>query len=495
MLQHTMVDQLRLNAGSFPDRPAIARAGASEDSLTYAQALDRVLRLATAVRRAADGSPVAILERNGPDAVLAFFACQLAGEPALPVNNLLAAPEIDYILDDSSAGVLLHGAEFDGVLDTLSPRRRPEPICSATLTGDADPWESFAPSDPSEPFIIGYTSGTTGFPKGAVYDGQGMYVQYLRWAHQFGLTSDTTVLTPGPMFHNSYGGLSILALLVGATNRVMTSFDAGTACDELAGRCTWAFLVPSMLTQIIDEWRGRGRPPLAAARFVLSSGSAADPALLDEAFDAFPNAVVGEAYGWSEGGWVTYEAKTRGAVVPQCVGRPMLGADVALFAPDGSRCPAGETGEIGVRNVTPFLGYVNPASRLESSADGRHLLSGDIGRFTEDGRLLVVDRKKDIIVTGGENVASGEVERVLADHPAVRETAVVGRPDPRWGEAVTAVVARTPDREVGEDELRAHCRARLAAYKVPKRFEFVPELPRNSMGKVQKFLLRASEAS
>jgi acyl-CoA synthetase (AMP-forming)/AMP-acid ligase II len=488
LLRHTLVEQLRLNAAAFGDRPALSVVGGPE--LTYAQAYHRTLLLATAIRRHADGSPVAILQRNGVDAVLAYFACQLAGVPALPVNNVLTAPEVDYILDDSSAGVLLHGPGFDHLLAALKPRRTPVAVPTATLSGEADDWDGFTPSAVTDPFIIGYTSGTTGFPKGAVYDGEGMYVQYLRWSVHFGINAASTLLTPGPMFHNSYGGLSILALMTGATNRIMTTFDARAACDELARRCTFAFLVPSMLTQVLAEWRERGRPPLSALRLMLSSGAAVDARLLDDAFDAFPEAVVAEAYGWSEGGWVTYEAKARGAVLPQSVGYPMVGADVALFADDGTRRGAGETGEIGVRNVTPFLGYVNAASPLETSADGRYLLSGDIGRYAEDGRLLVVDRKKDIIVTGGENVASGEVERVLTAHPAVREAAVVGRPDPRWGEAVTAVVALEPGAEVDEDALRAHCRASLAAYKVPKRVEWTAALPRNSMGKVQKFLLR-----
>jgi acyl-CoA synthetase (AMP-forming)/AMP-acid ligase II len=250
-----------------------------------------------------------------------------------------------------------------------------------------------------------------------------------------------------------------------------------------------------MLAQVLRSWRDAGRPPLGSLRRLLSSGSAVDPAQLAEAFEAFPDALVTEAYGWSEGGWVTYEAKQRDAIVPQSVGHPMVGADVALFDLDGACCGPGETGEIGVRNVTPFRGYVNPASPLDTSADGRYLLSGDIGRFAPDGRLLLVDRKKDIIVTGGENVASGEVERVLAAHPRVLDVAVVGRADERWGEAVTAIVVLEPGGAAPDaDALRAHCRERLAPYKVPKRIEFAAALPRNSMGKVQKFLLREPAA-
>jgi acyl-CoA synthetase (AMP-forming)/AMP-acid ligase II len=206
MLQHTLAEQLRFNAASFPERPALQVVAGPE--LTYAEALDRTLVLATAIRERSDGSPVAILHRNGPDAALSFLACQLAGVPAVPVNNVLTPSEMDYLLDDSSVGVLLHGPEFTHLVPALSPARKPAAVCSADLGGPAQPWEAFTASDPAAPFIIGYTSGTTGFPKGAVYDGEGMYVQYLRWAVHFGLDADSTLLTAGPMFHNSYGGLS-----------------------------------------------------------------------------------------------------------------------------------------------------------------------------------------------------------------------------------------------------------------------------------------------
>jgi acyl-CoA synthetase (AMP-forming)/AMP-acid ligase II len=489
MLQHTLVEQLQFNAEAFPDRPALHVIGSSE--LTYRAALDRTLTLASIIRRHVDGSPAALLQRNGADSVLSILACQLAGVAAVPINPVLTPSEIEFILDDASVGIILHEDELGELVRGLSPDRRPAVVSTSTVHPSTEPWGSFTPSAPGDPFIIGYTSGTTGFPKGAVYDGEGMYVQYLRWALHFGLDADSTLLTGGPMFHNSYGGLSLLSLMLGATNRVMTSFDPAVACHELGEHCTFAFLVPSMLIQVLRAWDAAGRAPLTSLTTLLSSGAPVDPADLDAAFEAFPNAAICEAYGWSEGGWVTFERKQRGGVVAQCVGFPMVGADIGLFAEDGGPSPAGATGEIGVRNVTPFRGYINPSSPLETSADGRYLLSGDLGRHLGDGRLLVVDRKKDIIVTGGENVASGEVERVLAAHPSVRDVAVVGRPDARWGEAVTAVVVIAEDGDcIGDEELRAYCRERLAGYKTPKRFEFVEALPRNSMGKLQKFLLR-----
>jgi acyl-CoA synthetase (AMP-forming)/AMP-acid ligase II len=488
MLRHTLVEQLRFNAEAFGQRPALQVVGGPE--LTYRDALERTIALAAAIRERSDGSAVAVLRRNGPDSALAFLACQLAGVAALPVNPMLAPPEIEYLLNDSSAGLLVHSADCADLVASLPGENRPVTLCTDDVDNQSVSWDSFTPSDPSDPFVIGYTSGTTGFPKGAVYDGDSMYIQYLRWAVHFELNENSRLLIAGPMFHNSYGGLSVLSLMLGATSRILTSFDADTACAELGQHCTFAFLVPSMLTQILRAWRAGGRPPLNSLRRLLSSGAAVNPVDLEAAFEAFPQAVVSEAYGWSEGGWVTHETKQRGAVVSHCVGHPMVGAEVALFGDDGHRCGPAETGEIGVRNITPFKGYLNPNARAETSADGRFLLSGDIGRFLPDGRLLVVDRKKDIIVTGGENVASGEVERVLLAYPQVLDAAVVGRPDERWGEAVTAVIVWQPGSDGDDRVLREHCAQNLARYKIPKHFEFVDSLPRNSMGKVQKFLLR-----
>lgn len=162
MLQHSLVEQLRFNAEAVPDRPALQVVDGPE--LTYADALDRALALATAIRCQSDGSPVAVLQRNGPDAVLALLACQLAGVAALPVNPVLTPSEIDYILDDSAAGVLLHGEDFTGLLPALAPARRLVPVCTSTLDIAAESWGSFTPSAPADPFVIGYTSGTTGFP-------------------------------------------------------------------------------------------------------------------------------------------------------------------------------------------------------------------------------------------------------------------------------------------------------------------------------------------
>lgn len=489
VLQHAVVDQVRRNAMAFGERVAIEEVGGA--SYTYAECWRRVVGLADALAGVPERDGlriVVLLLPNGADATLAQLACQLAGCVAVPVNGALAVREIDAIAADAGATtVLAAGDQLDVVTRLETPMRLID--CGAVPTPAEAP-ERSAAVDGSAPMAVGYTSGTTGLPKGAVFSHDAIFARFLRWGWQFGLTGDHTVLTAGPMFHMSYGGLSMMALLVGARLRIMPRFDAATACTELRDRCTFAFLVPTMIGAVLDEWARRGRAPLAAARFLLSSGAPIARDLLATAIEAFPNASIAEAYGWSEGSWVTFEVKRLETLRPQCVGWPMVGADVAILDDNGERCAVGEAGEIASRDLVGFSGYLNRPEETAAAFRDGYVLSGDIGVRDDDGRIRIIDRKKDMIVTGGENVYSAEVERALAEHPHVVEVAVVGRRHPHWGEMVTAVVV-SDDPALDPDDLRAFCRSRLAAFKVPKVVELVDALPRNAMGKVQKFVLRA----
>ncbi|HLV71989.1 MAG TPA: class I adenylate-forming enzyme family protein [Vulgatibacteraceae bacterium] len=486
-----VADQLRLNAQAFPDRTAIEVIGGP--SLTYAEAWRRVLGLAETLREVPVHNGhrmVGLLLPNGADAILGMLACQLAGCSAVPINSRLARPEMNYILQDSGAVTVLAAAPYLDVAADLEGRAPLRVIdCDAVPSREA-PAADWDPVDGATPYVVTYTSGTTGFPKGVVCSGDYIFMQYMRWAWQFGFGRHDTLLTAGPLFHGSYNGLSVIALLMGAKNRVMTAFDPAVACDELAERATFAFLVPTMTSTVLEEWRARGRPELGSLRFLLSSGASITPELLEGALSAFPNATVAEAYGYSEVGWVTYEEKPSPRDIrPQCVGWPMVGAEIAVVRPDGGRCEVGEPGEVVARSMLLFDGYLNKPEATEAAMVDGMVVSGDIGVLDEDGRLRIVDRKAHMIVTGGENVYTAEVERVLLTHPKIAEAAVVGRPDPHWGEAVVAVVVPAAD-GLDPEDVRNHCRRELAGYKVPKVVEIRSELPRNSMGKVQKFALR-----
>ena len=250
------------------------------------------------------------------------------------------------------------------------------------------------------------------------------------------------------------------------------------------------FLVPAMTAMIADAWDTSGRPPLDALEWMLSSGAPGPMSLLDQAFEVFPRANIAEAYGWTEGGWVTFELKQRADLVPHSVGWPVLGTEVQVRDEQGHRCPPGVPGEVVARSVTPFLGYLgNPdASKAAMTEDG-FCRSGDVGILHADGRLAIVDRITDMIISGGENVYCAEVERILMEHDDIGEAAVIGLPDETWGERVTCVVVARSGADLEPNDVITHCRARMATYKCPKQVVIVPELPRNPMGKVQKFKL------
>lgn len=489
-MRFTIADSIAMRCFAFPDRPAIEVVGTTQ-TMSYGEVWQRITGLATALMACTPGRHgrmVGLLLPNGPDAALAIAACQLAGVVAVPVNGRLSPPEMHHILNDADCRILLTAGRF-----VATARRVCEGLPIAVIDAAEVPMPAHAPRPATgtveigkEICVIGYTSGTTGFPKGAIYTHDYYTMNNYRWGWEFGLSADHTVLVAGPMFHLSYAGFALAGLMIGANVRILPEFSATTALDELSTRCTFAFLVPTMLTMIVDEWRQRGCPPVSAARHVISAGAPATIELLRSAMQMLSSAKLAEMYGWTEGSFVTYEVKCADTLLPNCVGWPAVGADVVVFDESGEPCGIGATGEVGVRSGVPFAGYLGATEATAACFHRGYLMSGDIGTFQADGRLCIVDRKKDVIITGGENVYTMEVERVLLDHAVVRECAVVGIPDVRWGERVAAMLVVDASAVLDEELLIAFCRERLAGYKVPRQIAFVDALPRNSMGKIRK---------
>lgn len=489
-MRFTIADSIALRCFAFPDRPAIEVVDGGS-VMTYGEVWRRVTGLAGAISTCAGGRHgrmVGLLLPNGPDAALALAACQVARVAAVPVNGRLSSAEMRHILGDADCRLLLTAGDFlatargacDGlpvdVIDAAAvptPAQVDRPVCGRDEVGD-------------ETCVVGYTSGTTGFPKGAIYTHDYYTMNNYRWGWEFGLSAEHTVLIAGPMFHISFAGFALAGLTIGAKLRIMPGFCAETALDELGTRCTFAFLVPTMLNMIVEAWRNRGCPPVPAARHIITAGAPASPVLLRTVMRMFSGAKVAEMYGWTEGAFATYEIKHEQTLLPNCVGWPALGADIAVFDAAGEPCAAGAAGEVGIRGPVAFAGYLGEPDATAAVMHRGYLMSGDIGVFQPDGRLCIIDRKKDMIITGGENVYTLEVERVLLEHSAVRECAVVGIPDETWGERIAAMLVADGDGEPDIEALAAHCRERLAGYKVPRQFHCVDELPRNSMGKVLK---------
>jgi acyl-CoA synthetase (AMP-forming)/AMP-acid ligase II len=481
-------------ARRVPERDALIFGG---ERRTFAQLEQRSARVAAALaaRGVGRGDHVAVMLYNRLELVETLFGCQRIGACPVPVNFRLVQDEIDFILEDASVvgvvsdeplaeraaaavhklGLRFHlavGDEYERALAGAPP------VADAIVTED-------------DLAFLMYTSGTTGRPKGAMLSQGNLVANTLNWVHEIGATADDVWLSGLPLFH--IGGLNGLLpfLYLGATQVITasTGFDAGESIELLRRhRATMAFFVPT-------QWRDICRHPdvgtLDAERLKVAmwGASPATREVLELLRDTFPRAGVVSAFGQTE--MSSNTAFLKGADSTRkmgSVGRPAINVDVRVVDDAGQDVARGEVGEIVYRGPTVMLGYHRRPEATAEAFAGGWLHSGDLVREDDEGYLWVVDRKKDMIVSGGENVYPAEIERVLETHPAVAEVAVVGVPDPRWVETPVAVVVSRD--EVTEEELIAHCRERLAGYKKPSAVVFVPSLPRNAAGKVLKRLLR-----
>lgn len=497
-MQYTVADMVGMAARTRPDAVAVTvLAGRDpERTLTFAQVWQRVGALAGAVSgtpRGRNGRMVATLLPNELDGLLIYPACQVAGVAAVPINTRLAHPEIAHILGDSGATALVAAGPLLETARAVAGLVEHE-VTVIDLDGvdDSAPAPDIAADEAvgSRISAVFYTSGTTGLPKGAAMTNDTWLINCFRWGWQLRLSQDDVMLVPGPLFHMSYASFALCCWMIGGSVRIMPTFEAGTACDEFAERATSAFLVPAMTTMIVEEWERRGRTPLPAMRRMMTAGAAVSPPLLNTCYDVFPNVEISETYGWTEGGFATFELKSRDTVLDGTVGFPTVGCEIVVVDEHDDPVPPGERGEILLRTLACGAGYLNLPEASAAAWHGDLLRSGDIGIMDPDGRLRIVDRKNGMIITGGENVYAAEVEQVVVQHPAVLETVVLGAPHPRWGEQIVAVVVPRPGRQVERDELRAFCRTLLADYKVPREVVvWTGELPRNSMGKLQRFVV------
>jgi acyl-CoA synthetase (AMP-forming)/AMP-acid ligase II len=338
-----------------------------------------------------------------------------------------------------------------------------------------------------------YTSGTTGRPKGVMLTHANL--AWKNYAHiaEFGFTAADVGLACGPLYHVGALDLTTTSLIaVSATVIVHRVFDAAAVVDELErSRVTTVWLAPAMVNAIM-ALPDVDRRDLSSVRLIINGGEKMPIPLIERIQRTFPSAWFADAYGLTE----TVSGDTfldRDSIITKLgsVGRACLFLQLDVWDERGEPVPAGERGEIVLRGPKVFKGYWRDEAATDKAFAGGWFHTGDIGVRDDDGYVWIVDRLKDMIVSGGENVAGSEVERVLYEHDAVLEAAVVGRPDDRWGEVPVAHVVLRPGAAATGDDLVAHCRDRLAKYKVPKDVVFLDALPRNPSGKVLKRELRA----
>jgi acyl-CoA synthetase (AMP-forming)/AMP-acid ligase II len=508
-------DSLTRTAGRMPDKLAVVDG---ERRWTYAELNARVNRVARGLgnRGYRRGQALALASGNSCEFLVTYYACAKLGLVCVPMNLGWRADEIAYVLDHSEAGGIVVEAQLvepvaqalekvpavrdvivaygtDGQYEQSLPDR--EWLTFADLH-DADESEPEHFVDDRDAISYLYTSGTTSFPKGVVGSHTAIYLESLMVCAETGLNADDRIAALMPLFHTAQlNGFGTPAIMIGATQFLMRGFDPDALLDLIEReRITRAFALP-MMWRVLVEHPSVATRDLATLRKAAYAMAPMPDALLRTCIDTF-DCDFYLAFGQTEMSPVTtffrpeHQLSHSGAV-----GTQVVNVQIGIMSPDGELLPRGAEGEIVYRGPQALNEYLkNPDATASAFAHG-WFHSGDAGYLAEDGMLWFSDRYKDVIKTGGENVASIEVEKaVYAADPGIAEVAVVGLPHERWTEAITAVVVGKPGVSLDSDAITRETRERLAGFKAPKAVIVVPELPKTSTGKVQKNVVRTQFA-
>jgi len=497
------------NARLSPQRLALV---CDERRITHRDYAARVRRLASAMyqRGLRRGDRVSILAMNCSEYVEVYGAAEWAGYTVNTINWRLAAPEIEWIVADAAPRMLVFEAQYADMADALR-RRQPSLtrcICIGAAPAWAEPYEAvLASGDEAGPPIrasaddalcIIYTSGTTGRPKGVVHSNRAYAKLAEILSSELQLGGDGTLLAIAPIFHIGARSLASGQHWRGGTVVLHRGFDAPEVIRTIEReRITAVHLVPTMVQAILDAPNFNDHD-LSSLRMLMYAAAPMPVPLLKRAIAAFGPILV-NGYGQTEVNLPTLLHAHQHMIdgTPEqlkrlaSVGQPHPQSEIRIVADNGTDCAPGMPGEVLAKSDTAMVGYWNnPDATAQALRDG-WVHTGDVGYLDDEGYLYLVDRKKDMIISGGENIYSREVEDAVAEHPAVREVAVIGVPDPYWGESVRAIVVLRPGACADAQQIIDHTRTLIASYKCPKSVEFVDALPRLPTGKVSKRELRA----
>lgn len=503
---HALWDQLERAARLRGGEKAIRCNG---ESLSWAEAMTHAACIAGVLnnRGIHAGARVAFIAPNSLIYMLMPFAAECAGGTFVPINSRLAVPEIVEQLEDVTPALLIAAEPFvelareaasQADVPLLTIEGEDGLIALAQTTEQLNP----APRPSGCPAAIYYTGGTTGRAKGVMLAGEELVMNALQWAHAVSARDDENLLVVAPMFHMVAALNAIITCVLACDLTILDRFtpDGALAAIEKE-KITNIGVVPAMIDMLFAA-EGFAQSDLSSLRILTYGGSPISQHTLAATVEKLPRVRLYQIYGQTEGG------PTISALQPEyhstdpqrsgklrSAGKPLALAEVRIIRPDGSECDRGETGEITVRGPAVSKGYWNRPEETAAAFRDGWLHTGDAGYLDEDGFLFIVDRIKDMIVSGGENVYAAEVERVVVQHPAVQECAVIAIPSERWGEAVHAIVRLRDGQSADEAEIIAFCREKISAFKSPRSVEFRREpYPLTGAGKVDKKALRAAHA-
>ncbi|MDJ0015492.1 class I adenylate-forming enzyme family protein [Rhodococcus erythropolis] len=456
-----LVERLLGNAArQSPNRPAVYADG---EVITFSQLDEMANRTANSLVKAGvrQGDVVALNASNTPETLAATFGIARLGAAILPINPMNTAREIEFQMEDAHASILLGTGGLD----------------IAKLIADGDPVTPEIEVNEQDPYWVRFTSGTTGQPRSFPNSQRNITIQCIYTAAELRYRSDDILLINAPLAHAALI-YALSALAVGAAI-ALEPFNADTVwqdCDRLG--VTQVFMVPTMLSNALEN-PGKGD----TIRGILVTASTFPKVIRERVKERFPNADIMEGYGASELGMVSvlHRNETDGE---NGIGRARWGTRVRILDPEGIECPVGEVGTIYVQGPIVSGGFTGKVPAPEYAFRDGWVTAGDMGYVDENGYIYLVDRRHDLIISGGLNVYPTEVENAVMDVEGVREVAVVGAPHEKWGQRVTAVVAGTATAE----QITEHCRSVLAAYKIPREILIVDELPKSSTGKILRRL-------
>ncbi|MBT5139962.1 MAG: long-chain-fatty-acid--CoA ligase [Acidimicrobiaceae bacterium] len=506
-----LADIVRDNAAERPDKPALI---CDERTLTYAELDAEASLVANALLSAGveNQDRVGIIAKNIPEYFTLTYGAAKINAVSVAVNWRLAPAEMGYILDNAEVGVVLVEDEFLGHLDTMELPRNPLIVALGGSTGhlsytdwiaDASSEDPNYPTDTDDTGVQLYTSGTTGLPKGAELSNRNFEAIMDPITDMIGLDSDDVVLHVLPMFHIGGSGVANVGLFNGCTNIVHRDVDPGRIFADIPKHgVTSAFMVPALL-QVLPMIPGASDVDYSSLKKIFYGASPITEEVLIASI-ALLKCPHAQAYGLTETTgvvtWLNAEDHDPGgprAHLLRSAGRPIDGVELRIVDQDtGEDLSEGEVGEIWVRTVQNLKSYwKNPEATAEVFPEGRDengfgwFTTGDAG-YMEDGFLFIHDRVKDMIVSGGENVYPAEIENAIMAHPGVADVAVIGVPSDRWGESPLALIIPAEGADPTEEELIAHCKDRLARFKLPTAVQRIDAIPRNPSGKILKVELR-----
>ena len=497
------------NAGFYPTKTAVIDG---DIKITHARFYDRVKRLGNAILAMGleKGDRVAVLSHNCYQYIELYFACAGIGTPLVPLNFRYNQSELLYVINDSGARVIFYAREYESLVEGL--RRNPTDveqfICIngpgqesenyAKLVSAASPDAPAVKVDENDVAVLGYTGGTTGKPKGVMTTHRNIITSCYNTVLDRGTRPEDIFLNVPPVFHAG-GAISMFAFaFIGGTNVFLNTSNIDSILQAVEkNRVTNFVLVPTMIMSLLEN-PNVGKHDLRSLKSIYYGTAPISVEPLKRLIKLV-NGKLSQTYGMTETFVPISILKPEDHVLEgdsaaidrlASAGRPVMGVKVKILDDHGNEVETGRVGEVTVKGENVMKGYWKlPELTREALKDG-WLATGDMGKTDDLGYLYIIDRKKEMIISGGENIYAKEVENVLSAHPAVADAVVIGVPDDKWGEAVKGLVIKKKDAEVTEEELIDFCKSRLASFKKPRSIEFVQDFPKSGAGKILKRELR-----